>query len=93
MKKITNNNSFREIVIYSTPDGGVKVEAFLRNENIWLTQFRIAELFEIDRSVVTKHLKNIFETGELNSNSVCAIFAHTADDKKVYRTKFYNLSK
>lgn len=51
----------------------------------------ISKLFEVDRSVVTKHLKNIFETGELSENSVCAIFAHTADDGKSYNYKFYSL--
>jgi len=69
----------------------VKVEIFLRDENVWLTQAKIAELFDIDRSVITKHLKNIFESGELQEDSVCANFAHTAADGKTYQTKFYNL--
>ena len=51
----------------------------------------MAELFEVDRSVITKHLKNIFEEGELVENSVCAKFAHTAADGKNYKTNFYNL--
>ena len=59
--------------------------------NLWLTQARIAELFGVDRSVVTKHLKNVFESGELDEDSVCVNFAHTADDGKTYQTKFYNL--
>jgi hypothetical protein len=67
------------------------VEIFLRDENVWLTQVKIAELFDIDRSVITKHLKNIFESGELQEDSVCAKFAHTAADGKTYQTKFYNL--
>jgi len=67
------------------------VEIFLRDENIWLTQVKIAELFDIDRSVITKHLKNIFGSGELQEDSVCAIFAHTAAGGKAYQTKFYNL--
>jgi len=85
------NDSFTEFLLYKTPNGKVKVEIFLRDENIWLTQEKIAELFYIDRTVITKHLKNIFETGELQENSVCAKFAHTADDGKTYQTKFYNL--
>jgi len=85
------NNSFTEFLLYRTPDGKVKVEIFLRDENIWLTQAKIAELFYIDRTVITKHLKNIFETNELQENAVCAKFAHTADDGKTYQTKFYNL--
>lgn len=85
------NNSFTEFLLYTTPDAQVKVEIFLRNENIWLTQAKIATLFAIDRSVITKHLKNIFDSEELQENSVCANFAHTADDGKTYNTKFYNL--
>jgi hypothetical protein len=84
-------NSFTEFLLYKTPNGKVKVEIFLKNENIWLTQEKIATLFGVDRSVITKHLKNIFETFELNENSVCAKFAHTAPDGKNYQTKFYNL--
>ena len=94
MKKnnhIIPQNNFTEFLLYTTPDGKVKVEIFLRNENIWLTQAKIAEFFDVDRSVITKHLKNIFENGELQETSVCANFAHTADDGKTYNTKFYNL--
>ena len=90
-KKIVPNNSFTEFLLYTTPNGKVKVEIFLRDENIWLTQAKIAELFGVDRSVITKHLRNIFESNELQENSVCANFAHTADDGKNYQTKFYNL--
>lgn len=78
-------------LLYTTPSGKVKVEIFLRDENIWLTQEKIAGLFDVERSVVTKHLKNIFESGELLENSVCANFARTANDGKTYQTKFYNL--
>lgn len=93
MKKniIVQQNKFTEFLLYTTPNGKVRVEIFLRDENVWLTQDKIAELFDIDRSVVTKHLKNIFECDELQENSVCANFAHTAKDNKVYQTKFYNL--
>jgi len=80
-----------EILLYTTPNGKVKVEIYLQNETIWLTQQKIADLFGIDRSVITKHLKNIFETKELEQDSVCAIFAHTANDGKKYQTQFYNL--
>ncbi len=84
-------NSFTEFLLYKSPNGEIKIEIFLKNENIWLTQEKIAMLFGVDRSVITKHLKNIFETFELNENSVCAKFAHTASDGKNYQTKFYNL--
>ena len=90
-KQIAKQNSFTEFLLYTTPNGKVKVEIFLRDENVWLTQAKIAELFEIDRSVITKHLRNIFESGELQEDSVCANFAHTAADGKTYQTKFYNL--
>ena len=60
-------------------------------ETVWLTQKRMAELYNVDRTVVTKHLINIIESGELEENSVSAIFAHTANDNKVYKTRFYNL--
>jgi len=79
-KTIVPNNSFTEMLLYTTPSGKVKVEIFLRDENIWLTQAKIAELFGVERSVVTKHLKNIFLSNELQEDSVCAKIAHTADD-------------
>ena len=82
---------FNEILLYTTPNGKVKVEIFLQNETIWLTQQKIAELFGVDRTVITKHLKNIFETKELDQNSVSAKIAHTAADGKTYPTQFYNL--
>ncbi len=90
-QQIVSNNSFTEFLLYRTPNGKVKVEIFLKDENIWLTQVKIGELFGVERSVVTKHLQNIFKDGELAENSVCAIFAHTASDGKSYETKFYNL--
>ncbi len=91
MKKIISDNNFEKFLLYTDANGQVKVEIFLKNENIWLTQEKIAKLFGVDRSVVTKHLRNIFNEGELLENSVCANFAHTASDGKSYKTKFYNL--
>ncbi|MEK7592246.1 MAG: virulence RhuM family protein [Patescibacteria group bacterium] len=90
-KHIVPNNSFTEFLLYTTPNGKVKVEIFLRDENIWLTQDKIALLFGVQRPAITKHLKNIFESGELNENSASSILEHTADDGKIYKTKFYNL--
>ncbi len=69
----------------------MKLEIFLRDENIWLTQEKIGELFVVDRTLITKHLKNIFLTNELQEDSVSAKIAHTAEDGKTYQTKFYNL--
>lgn len=90
-KKIIPNNSFTEILFYTAPNGKVKVEIFLHNENLWLTQDKIAALFGVQRPAITKHLKNIFESGELQENSVSSILEHTANDGKKYKTKFYNL--
>lgn len=78
-------------MLYTAPNGRVKVEIYLQNETIWLTQQKIADLFGVERSVVSKHLKNIFQSGELSETSVCAKFAHTAADGKNYLTQFYNL--
>lgn len=89
-KDIIKNNSFTEFLFYTTPNGKVKVEIFLKDENIWLTQERIAELFGVQRPAITKHLKNIFESGELDENSVSSILEHTAEDGKKYPTRFYN---
>lgn len=86
-----STDGFNEILLYTTPNGKVNVEIYLQNETIWLTQQKIADLFWVDRTVVTKHLKNIFETNELNPNSVSAKIAHTAADGKNYPTQFYNL--
>jgi len=86
-KKLPDN----QITVYQTPDGKINIEVLYANENIWLSQKRIAELFDVDRSVVTKHLKNIFSENELQEDSVCANFAHTAEDGKEYQTKFYSL--
>lgn len=83
-----NNN---DIILYTTPNGQVKIDVFIIKENLWLTQAKIADLFGVDRTVITKHLKNIFDTNELDKNSVCAKFAHTADDGKTYQTQYYNL--
>lgn len=90
-RKEIKESGFTNIILYNTPDGRVRVEIYLQNETIWLTQQKIAELFGVERSVITKHLQNIFESKELDEESVCAKFAHTAEDGKSYQTKFYNL--
>jgi hypothetical protein len=69
----------------------VKVEIFFHNDNIWLTQKRMAELFGVQCPAITRHLKNIFTSGELKGHSVCSILEHTAEDSKKYKTKYYNL--
>lgn len=80
-----------EFLLYTAPGGKVSVEVFLHNENIWLPQKRIAELFETTAQNVGQHLKNIFAEGELDEDSVVKDFFATAADGKNYKTKFYNL--
>jgi len=70
-------NSFTEFLLYKAPNNQVKVEIFLRDENIWLTQEKIAALFGVQRPAVTKHLKNIFETNELKEGAVSSILEPT----------------
>lgn len=84
-------NKYQQYLLYKTPDGKVHFEVFLHDETIWLTQQKLAELFGVDRSVITKHLSNIFKDKELEKDSVCAKIAHTANDGKTYNTNFYNL--
>ena len=81
----------RDLILYTTADKNVNVSVYFQNGTFWLTQKAMAELFGVDRTVVTKHLKNIFETEELDVNSVCAKIAHTAEDNKTYNTNFYRL--
>jgi hypothetical protein len=90
-KQIAKQNTFTEVMLYTTPNGKVKVEIFLRDENLWLTQKRMADLFGVGIPAINKHLKNIFESGELQEDSVISILETTADDGKKYPTKFYNL--
>jgi hypothetical protein len=80
-----------EFLIYRSATGDIKVEARIIDENIWLSQDQLATLFVVDRTVITKHLRNIFASQELFQETVCAIFAHTASDGKSYQKKFYNL--
>ena len=80
-----------EIIIYQTSKREAELHVRLKNETVLLTQAQIALLFESERSVITKHLRNIFTLKELDKNSVCAKIAHTASDGKTYKTQFYNL--
>lgn len=80
-----------EVLIYKMPDSEVRVEMMIHDENLWLTQEKIAVLFGVKRPAVTKHLSNIFSEGELDKDAVCSKMEHTATDGKTYRTNFYNL--
>ncbi len=90
-KELAIKDDLTEFLLYTSPSGGVKVEAFLHNENVWLAQKRIAELFGVDVRTISEHLQNIFKGGELEENSVIRKFRITADDGKKYEVKFYNL--
>jgi hypothetical protein len=92
MKKETSIKGNKgAIVLYRTQGGRTELGVRLEADTLWLTQKQIAELFETERSVITKHVRNIFKTGELKERAVCAKFAHTAADGKTYNTAFYNL--
>jgi len=80
-----------EFLLYAAPDGTVKVSVLFRDETAWLAQRALAELFGVKIPAITKHLKNIFESGELAENSVVSILETTAADGKTYKTRFYNL--
>lgn len=89
MKQLPSNNS--DFILYTSADGEVRVDVFVNDETVWLTQKAIGELFGVQRPAITKHLGNIFLSGELVENSVSSILEHTAEDGKSYQTKFYNL--
>ncbi len=86
-----------EIILYRTEDGAVKVDTIFQDETIWLTQKMMAELFDVQRPAITKHLKNIFESGELDEKVVSSILEHTTEHGAIKgkyqtkKTKYYNL--
>lgn len=80
-----------QFILYNLPEEEGKVQVIIRDDTLWCTQKAMAQLFGVDRTVISKHLKNIFESSELQQDSVCAKFAHTAEDGKIYNTQFYNL--
>ncbi len=80
-----------EIEIYKSADNAIELQVSFDNDTVWLSQKQIAVVFGIQRPAITKHLKNIFISGELNESSVSSILEHTAKDNKKYQTQFYNL--
>ena len=84
-------NQQHSIVIYQTDSTNVCVSVFYSDETFWLTQKAMAELFGVQKAAISKHLKNIFEDGELDEKSVVSILETTADDGKKYSTNYYNL--
>ena len=90
--KLQIRNSTVDFLVFTKDAKEDGIEVRIQDGDVWLTQKAIGELFDIDRSVVTKHLKNIFESKELDENSTCANFAQVADNGKTYQYKFYSLS-
>lgn len=89
MEKFEPQNN---IVIYQTNDGETSIDVKFQNETVWLSQAQMAELFEKDRTVISRHINNIFKEGELDRGTTCANFAHMGkDDDQQYVTTLYNL--
>lgn len=87
--KIRNSTvEFLTFILDGKEDG---IQVLYKDETIWATQKAMAVLFDVDRTVITKHLKNIFQSGELQTDTVCAKIAHTAEDGKTYNTQYYSL--
>jgi hypothetical protein len=84
-------NDNQQFMLYTAPDGAVRVEVYFKGETVWLAQKALAELFGVKVPAISKHLKNIFESGELVEDSVVSILETTAADGKSYRTKYFNL--
>ncbi|MCX5823629.1 MAG: virulence RhuM family protein [Deltaproteobacteria bacterium] len=91
INKLQIRNSTAEFLIFTRQAGEDGIEVRVAEETVWLTQKLISVLFDKGRSTITEHLKNIFETGELDEKAVCRDFRHTAEDGKDYTTRFYNL--
>ena len=91
-KELQIRYSTVDFLVFTRDAGEDGIEVRVQNGDVWLTQKAISQLFDVDRSEVTKHLSNIFKEGELDGNSVCAKFAQTADDVKTYNYKFYSLA-
>lgn len=88
---IDNMNNDSNIIMYTTEDGLTKVEATFVNDTVWLSLDQMAELFQRDKSTISRHIKNIFTEGELQRSSVVANYATTAADGKSYQVDYYNL--
>ncbi len=84
-------NQNTDLIMYTTDDGITKVEATFDGDTVWLSIDQMAELFQRDKSVIGKHVRNIFKEGELQKESVWAKFAYTATDGKIYQVDYYNL--
>ena len=91
-KELQIRNSTVDFLVFTRDAGEDGIEVRVQNGDVWLTQKAISQLFDVDRSVITKHLSNIFKEGEIDENSTCANFAQVADNGKTYNYKFYSLA-
>ncbi len=91
MKDNQQLEKFKNFIIFQSVTGKINIDVYFQNETLWLTQKKMAELFEVKVPAISKHLKNIFEGGELEENAVISILETTAKDSKNYKTKYYNL--
>ncbi len=80
-----------QFLLYQTPDGDSQIEVKLQNDTVWLSLDQMAELFQRNKSTISRHIKNVLEDGELEEKSVVAFFATTASDSKTYSVAYYNL--
>lgn len=90
--KDNSNIVENEIIIYQTEDGHTKIDVKLEGETVWLTQAQLCELYQTSKSIISKHIKHIFEEGELEENAVVRKFRTTAADGKNYNTIHYDLN-
>ena len=91
MKNKDEMNQKSNIIIYTTEDGLAKIETTFDEDTVWLSMDQMAELFQRDKSTISRHIKNVFTEGELQRDSVVANFATTAADGKIYQVDYYNL--
>lgn len=89
MSELVPNNS--DFILYTSQDGEVRVDVFVHNESVWLTQKAMQELFDRSKSTVSEHISNVFKEGELDESQVVRKFRTTADDGKDYEVSYYNL--
>ena len=90
-KDLIIRSSTEEFITFKLQEKDKGIRVRYENETLWMTQRAIAELFDVQRPAITKHLLNIFEDSELDKNSVCSKMEHTAADGKKYQTEYYNL--
>ena len=88
---MASQNNHGEMIVYQSADGQTHIDVRFENETVWLSIDQMAELFERDRSVIGKHIRNLFKEGELVKEEVWAKYAYTASDGKTYDVDYYNL--